>query len=373
MNNKNIVYDATLWDPEFEYAPQYDYGRNFGTNDNIKAIFFKSVCEGKKTKVFGYLGIPACVEKKVPAVVLVHGGGGTAFDDWVKMWTDRGYAALALDTEGNVPVPENKMDCQEHPASGFFGKPNARFQDTCDDINDTWMHYASSSVIAAANLLKSLDCVDENKVGICGISWGGVITMLTTCRYEFAFSVPIYLAMHVKESGVSVAVNYNTECADIWEASPIKNVKSPMLFIGDIYDVCTSVSALSQCAEDTAGSAFLSFQAGFGHGHLVGAQRTESLRFADYIVKGGKEPAVFTGRPEKSGKVRFDPKGNKIVEATVRWCDKTRSVDKEDWHEAKAVISDGYISADIPSGCKLFFFSVKDESGDTFSSMTREI
>ena len=36
-------------------------------------------------------------------MVLVHGGGGTAFAEWVKAWTSRGYAAIAMDTCGQIP------------------------------------------------------------------------------------------------------------------------------------------------------------------------------------------------------------------------------------------------------------------------------
>jgi hypothetical protein len=36
--------------------------------------------------------------RKVPGIVLLHGGGGTAFESWVKLWVDRGYAAIAIDT-----------------------------------------------------------------------------------------------------------------------------------------------------------------------------------------------------------------------------------------------------------------------------------
>ena len=374
MKNKVVAYEEVLSEPLFEYAPEYDFGDNYGKEDNIRAVFFRSVCEGRETKVFGYLGIPKTEEgKKVPGVVLVHGGGGTAFDDWVKMWTDRGYAALALDTEGNIPVKGNKLDWQEHPASPYFGKPNARFQDTADDVNNTWMHYATASVMAAANLLKSLPQVDENKVGVCGISWGGVITMITTCYYNgFAFSVPIYLAMHVKNSGVAVDVNYNTECADVWEASPITGIKAPMLFIGDISDACTSVTALSACAEDIKGDAYLSFQAGFGHSHVAGASRTESMDFADYIVKGGPAPVRFYGLPDdKEMKVRFDPRGNDVVETGMYYCDKVRSIEKEDWHTVKAEIKDGYMQAEKEVECKVFFFYAKNKNGNIYTSLAK--
>lgn len=37
-------------------------------------------------------------------MVLVHGGGGTAFADWVKLWTARGYAAISMSYDGMMPT-----------------------------------------------------------------------------------------------------------------------------------------------------------------------------------------------------------------------------------------------------------------------------
>src|SRR5579883_268261 len=41
---------------------------------------------GKPTRVFAYLARPEKVTSKVPAMVLVHGGGGTAFKQWAELW-----------------------------------------------------------------------------------------------------------------------------------------------------------------------------------------------------------------------------------------------------------------------------------------------
>ena len=71
---------------------------------SVKALFFDGLpWKGKPTRVFAYYGIPSNEGGgKVPAIVLVHGGGGTAFARWVKLWNDRGYAAIAMDTCGAV-------------------------------------------------------------------------------------------------------------------------------------------------------------------------------------------------------------------------------------------------------------------------------
>src|SRR5262245_15805421 len=55
---------------------------------------------GNPTRVFAYLARPAKIEEKVPAIVLVHGGGGTAFKEWAELWAERGYVAMAMDLAG---------------------------------------------------------------------------------------------------------------------------------------------------------------------------------------------------------------------------------------------------------------------------------
>ena len=61
-------------------------------SEGVRAIFFEGVpYRGKPTKVFAYYGLPsrdsqAQRAEKVPGVVLIHGGGGTAFANWVKLW-----------------------------------------------------------------------------------------------------------------------------------------------------------------------------------------------------------------------------------------------------------------------------------------------
>src|SRR4051812_48446820 len=80
--------------------------------EGVKAFYYEGAkYHGKPTRVFAYYGVPkiegAVAWKKFPAMVLIHGGGGTAFDRWVKLWNSRGYAAIAMDLCGCVPVREN--------------------------------------------------------------------------------------------------------------------------------------------------------------------------------------------------------------------------------------------------------------------------
>lgn len=74
-----------------------------GSTDELKAIYFVALdWQGKPTKVFAWLGVPKTIDGPLPAIVLVHGGGGTAFKEWVQKWNDHGFAAISIAVEGQT-------------------------------------------------------------------------------------------------------------------------------------------------------------------------------------------------------------------------------------------------------------------------------
>ena len=71
----------------------------------------------KPTSVFAYYASPASFGIKgdnFPALVLVHGGGGSAFNKWAELWAKRGYVAIAMDLAGKganrKPLPDGGPD-----------------------------------------------------------------------------------------------------------------------------------------------------------------------------------------------------------------------------------------------------------------------
>ncbi len=79
----------------------------FASDGGIEAIYFEGLpWKGRATRVFAWLGLPDERDGKVPAIVLVHGGGGTAFREWVEQWTARGYAAISIAVEGQTDEAE---------------------------------------------------------------------------------------------------------------------------------------------------------------------------------------------------------------------------------------------------------------------------
>lgn len=119
--------------------------------DSIRSLIFESVSyKGQAKSVFAYYATPAMLqgnssqEKKLPGIILVHGGGGTAFREWVVMWAKRGYAALALDTRGNGPD-------KKHIDGGFDeNEKETPYFDVTLPQKEQWVYQAVSDIFNAA-------------------------------------------------------------------------------------------------------------------------------------------------------------------------------------------------------------------------------
>ena len=172
-------------------SPHNDPAQGFRA-EGVQALFFNGLAwKGKPTRVFAWVGVPALKSgEKVPGIVLVHGGGGTAFDAWVRLWVSRGYAAIAMDTCGCVPKG-SYGNWQRHDAGGPPGW--AAFERADEPMEDQWPYHAVADVILAHSLLRSMPQVDAGRIGITGISWGGYLTCVVSGLDDrFRFAVPVY-------------------------------------------------------------------------------------------------------------------------------------------------------------------------------------
>ena len=55
---------------------------------------------------------------KLPGIALVHGGGGTAFREWVEKWNQRGFAAISIAVEGQTDERDPKTRWKRHAWAG---------------------------------------------------------------------------------------------------------------------------------------------------------------------------------------------------------------------------------------------------------------
>ena len=304
-------------------VPMYKYIHEFKPDkpfENIYAITYDGVNYlDKKTKVFAYLGFPKDLRKdeKRKAVVLVHGGGGHAFLSWVKIWNDLGYIAIAMNTAGDFPLIKNAWDterkddgktckrelCGVFKEEGYTEIPTtAPLTKGDEEIScQRYYHYVTSAILAS-NILFSLPNVDVSKVGITGVSWGGVITS-TIIGYDnrYAFAIPIYGSAYISESMFDPwKTSFKEEKVnELWASERnLQNAKMPILWLCWNDDCCFSINSNSKSFLATYKNNSKTLYSAINnmfHSHIDAWKMKENYIFAESVVNGGVSLTKISG------------------------------------------------------------------------------
>ena len=207
-HDSNIIRPAeslpstTPWDlVALSRPPDYEWSDR---QDPVWSLYYKGLpYQNHPTLVYACYASPATLgaesieEKKYPAVVLVHGGGGTAFKEWAELWAKRGYAAIAMDLAGCGP--ERKRLAKGGPDQSDKEKFGAIDQ----PLEDQWTYHAVANVILAHSLIRSFEEVDADRTAVTGISWGGYLTCIVAgLDNRFKAAVPVYGCGFLHENSV---------------------------------------------------------------------------------------------------------------------------------------------------------------------------
>jgi dienelactone hydrolase len=251
----------------------------------IKAVYFSGLDYlGSPTRVFAYVGIPAgaSASSPVPAVVLVHGGGGRAFSAWVQEWNDRGYAAISMSVEGHTDTRIS------HAMAG--PSRDGCYNDTdVEPITDQWMYHAVADTVLANSLMRSLPEVVADEVGLMGISWGGIITSTTIgIDTRFKFAIPTYGCGHLYDARnyYGAQLGNNDVYKQIWDPMVrIANATMPVLWQSWPEDPHFPMDSFAYSYHGVSGPYMVSLKPGMGHGHKFDI--AETYDFADSIISSG--------------------------------------------------------------------------------------
>ena len=263
-----------------------------GFSGKAKAVFLDGEdWRGKPTRFFAWYGIPAgaSAAKRCPAVVLVHGGLGTAFDGWVRMWNERGYAAIAMDTCGSVPtrVEPGSEKWRRHDWSGPAGWGG--YDQVDEPERDQWTYHAVADVIRAHSFLRAFPEVDPARIGITGISYGGYLTCIAAgVDHRFAWAAPVYgcgffadgsaWAKRLSDLGAR-----GEKWLRMWDASVyLPDAKCPFLFVSGTTDPFFNVPMLKKSAAAVKGPVFYDIRETMPHDQGSGAAPESIRSFADH-------------------------------------------------------------------------------------------
>lgn len=354
--------------PEVIPVPEMNQG-------DIQAIYIEGEpYQGKPTRVFAYYGLPeTAAEGNVPAVVLVHGGGGTAFHEWIKQWTERGYAAISMDLEGHLPLDkDSEGNRPQHAWSG--PSRQGEFNDHALPIKEQWMYHAVAAVIRSHSFLRSLDRVDSERVGIHGISWGGIVTgIVSGIDDRFAFSIPVYGCGYLYEATNRYGEGFArmpepiaATLKQLWDPSVhLSRITMPMLWVNGDDDQHFPLHLFSKSYETARrcrNESLLSIQFGLGHSHVRGWKPKEIYAFADQIVRDGQPLVQLFEQEAPEGKVLVQY-NRPIKAAELRYAIDTSDWFQMTWEIAGAEIhpESSEITALIPEDAKAYFLLVTDE------------
>jgi len=135
--------------------------------------FTSHLWHGKPVRIFGFYAAPAS-SGRVPALLLVHGGGGYGTLGRVVEAAGHGFAALSIDLPGRGTGRENtsRSTGPDMTVPLIFA--------TAPALSDCYLYHAVLAQRRAITFLCRRPEVDAGRIGLVGASWGGATGLLTT-------------------------------------------------------------------------------------------------------------------------------------------------------------------------------------------------
>ncbi len=343
--------------------------------------------DGKATDVFAFYATPGTIagdpslDNDLPAVVLVHGGGGTAFAPWVWLWAKRGYAAIAMDLSGRRPSSpkfiDGKLQGQHRspttrlenggPAQGHEQK----FASIGGSLDDDWPYHAIGNVIRAHSLIRGFSEINAERTAITGISWGGYTTCITASIDDrFKAAVPVYGCgfLHDGESVQRTQIDSLTsESKRQWiqqydPSSHLANCRVPIFFVNGTNDKHYPLVSYSRSFQLVDKDKSIRIEPNMKHSHPAGWAPKEIGLFIDSQLRGG-DPLPTLGQCERTnGQIEASLSSTtKIQSATLHYTTDRGPLIKRKWQSQPATASEDSVTAqDIPDAT-ILYLSVTDE------------
>ena len=330
---------------ELTKAPAYrPSGIEECKDPDLQDILFDGVpFKGKPAPVFAYIAYPKTPmpEGGYPGVLLIHGGGGTAYPYFAKLWASKGFAVLMIDWYNCRPL--------KRAVEKRGQKPNAPLEG--GRRNDVLTNVAN--MVLAHSLLRSLPNVNPEKTVYVGLSWGSWYgTAVTALDGRFKGAVEIY-------------------CGDI---NPKKNfllngrfvhaAKVPMYWVCSTNDANVTLDTLQASWDACPKLVTKSVVVRLPHSH-VGFRFPACHRMAHHFAEGAPALPVVGRMTVKDGNAsaKVLSRGKGLIKTV--FCYTTDGEDvlpkNRKWQETPAQLSGDELSVKLPEGIRQGFFSAYDE------------
>lgn len=362
---------GTIWDTKSIYKiPEY----KVLTKDSAIGIIYKGLeYKGQAKNIFAYYSSPGTLsgdpskDINLPAVVLVHGGGGTAFKQWVLLWAKKGYAAIAMDLRGN--------DATKQHIQGGFDEPNGLtpYFTITQALNEQWMYQSVADVILAHNLIRNFKGVDSNRTALTGISWGGIISStIAGVDNRFKAVVPVYGCGYLFQSSAMKKdldkLENQSRASWIRQYDPsnyLSKAKMPILFINGTNDgnfFLDSYAKTYSLVKDKK----LSIKIWLKHNHAHGWGNDEIYGFINSYLNGTTPLPIIQYVSVKKGLATAKVKSKLPVTSVFLnyTIDTLASLKDRRWEQKEISIKNNQlVTAKVPIAATIWYFSVTDNRG----------
>ena len=354
----------------------------------VRSLFYEGEpFKGHPTRVFAYYASPATLDpnaakgQKFPGVVLLHGGGGTAFSDWAKLWAKRGYAAIAMDLAGHRPEegkspfdPKNLKPMSDGgPDQGDVGK----FKSVDESPTEQWTYHAVADALLAHSLLRSFPEVDPDRTAVTGISWGGYLTVIVAgVDTRFKAAVPVYGCGHLQENSAwlkhfdAMTPAQRERWGALWDPSKYTAaISMPTLFMNGTNDLAYPLDSYMKTYNEVPGQKQIRVTIKMPHSHPDGWAPAEIGQFIDQHLRKG-HPLPVVGPVERDGqKVTAKCQTDGKLTARLNYTTGEGAFKDREWQSQPADVKDGTVSATLPSQATTgWFLTVTDDHNATISS-----
>lgn len=371
---------------------------------------------GKPTRVFAYYANPLTLREAVnespknlaprqevpappyPAVVLIHGGGGTAFREWAERWAKRGYAAIAMDLGGARPIEGKNPHRRENRTRLDDGGPGQgdaeKFGSIDKPVTEQWPYHAVANVIKAHSLVRSFKEVDANRTAVTGISWGGYLTCIVAgVDSRFKAAVPVYGCGFLHENSVwlkrfkAMHPMQRGRWVTLWDPSRyLPAVSMPTLFVNGTNDFAypldsymksydaVATAKLPDSGKKTEDLTQLSVTVNMPHSHPAGWKPVTIELFIDQHLREGKPIPMLAGVSIKDGQVHGSARSRtRLTRTAIHFTTDSTAINKRKWVSKPGVIGPSTKSTTTlqwpapPKDATAWFVTVTDERGAVVS------
>jgi len=391
----------TLWDLEALSAPPKF--RRLESAKPIRSLIYEGLpYQGRVAEVFAWYANPVTIgavseipANGFPAVVLIHGGGGTAFAEWVELWAKRGYAAIAMDLGGQQPADlkydstTGELICDgshnvENRTPLKTGGPAQNAEDKFDSVDldpeHHWPRHAVANAILAHSLIRSFPEVDAEHTAVTGISWGGYTTCIAaSVDTRFKAAVPVYGCGFLYD-GESVqkpeidklALESRAKWIALYDpSSHLPRCRVPLFFVNGTHDIHYPLDSYARTIALPTGPVSVRLEPLMPHSSEHGWAPEEIGLFVDSYCRPDANPLAKLGVPlirRESVTVPYNSI-EPLNTASLHYTTEVGPRDQRTWQRLDATIAtDSIIAPPLPTDANTWLITATDERGAMVST-----